>query len=276
MGPDYAKYDVTQLRQALGSIDSARFPARAEEIKVRLAALEHSAHVNPPVAPLGPDRSLDLPILQRVGTVMIAIGVIDICAMIYFVSNGQSYSSSFNIFGLIAGILLRRGGLRTASLVRWLACTMLPATALMGLGFLAMQPSDLTVTEVRLYPGTSFISTAFFIGYAVLLIWLFRELGRAPVLAARAAAGRPLRNMRIPFALGVIGSIAGAMLMVYLLGGARANRAETMAAAKLGAGYRYHTSSMNVITSNGDTAVTALVVAWNEKSVINVPVYWQE
>lgn len=56
MGPDYAKYDVTQLRQALGTIDSARFLARAEEIKVRLAALEHSAHVNPtaPAARLGP------------------------------------------------------------------------------------------------------------------------------------------------------------------------------------------------------------------------------
>lgn len=207
---------------------------------------------------------------------LIAIGVIDIGAMIYFVSNGQSYSSELNIGALIAGVLLWNGGLRTASFVRWVACATLPATALMGLGFLAMQPLDLTVTEVRLYPGTSFIATAFVIGYTVLLIWLFRELGRGPVLAARAAAGRPLRNMRIPFALGVIGSIAGAMLMVYLLGGARADRAEAMAAEKLGAGYRYHTNSMNVISSNGVTAVTASVVAWDAKSVINVPVYWRE
>lgn len=195
MGPDYANYDLTQLRQALGSIDFARFPERVAEIKTRMAALEQAEHL--PTVPAGsssPGRPLGLQILRRAGAVLIAICLIDIATTFYFILNGQSYSFKLNIGALIAGVLLWNGGLRTASLIRWVACAMLPATVLMGLGFLAMQPLDLTVTEVRLYPGASFIATAFVIGYTVLLIWLFRELGRAPVLAARCGRATVARH----------------------------------------------------------------------------------
>ncbi len=44
-------------------------------------------------------------ILKRVGLVLIAVGLCDIIFMIYCVSQGQSYSSSFNIFAVIAGVL---------------------------------------------------------------------------------------------------------------------------------------------------------------------------
>jgi uncharacterized protein YjeT (DUF2065 family) len=278
MNPDYTKYDAKQLQQVLRTIDATRFPDRVEEIKARLAALELSERMNPaaPAAPVRLDRSLDLPILRRVGTVLIVIGVIDIAAMIYFISNGQSYSSSLNIFALVAGIFIRRGGMRASSLVRWAACATLPAMAFMAIASYAMQPFDLTLTQLRLFPGASFASAALVIGYCALAIWVVRELGREPVLAARAAAGRPLRNMRIPFALGLVGVLVGAGLMMSLLGGKRADRAQAAAAEKLGADYRYHVNSMNIVSNNGATAVSASVVAWNANAVINVPVEWKE
>ena len=269
MGPDYVKYDAAQLQQALRTIDADRFPDRVEEIKARLVALAQAAQATRATpADALPDRSLDLPILQRAGKVLVAIGVIDIAAMIYFVVQGQSYSSSL--------ILLWRGGLRAASAVRWIGWSMVPAALVLPIVFLARQPWDLTITQVRLFPGSAFLSAALTIGYVALLLWLVRELGRGPVLAARVAAGRKLRDMRIPVALGVAGSAIAVVVIALLLSGDRAHRAETMAAAKLGAGYRYHVNSIAVATVGGVSATAAMVVAWNANAVLAVPVTWHD
>lgn len=275
--PDYASYDAVQLRQALRTIDTARFPERTEEINARLAALELAQQSAPPSsAGAAPDCPLALAILQRVGKVLVIIGIIDIAVMIYAVAHGGWYSSTLNIFALIAGIFLWRGGLRAASIVRWIAWASVPAALTLPIIARALQPLDLTLTELRLSPGAVLLSAALVIGYGGLLVWLIRELGSAPVLAARMAAGRPRRDMRIPFALGVAASLGGLWLMVHVLGGERAGRAQTMAAEKLGAGYRYHTSSMHVFSGSGGTAVNASVVAWNPASIITVQVQWRE
>ena len=62
-----------------------------------------------------------LPILKRVGKVLIIIGLVDIAVMIYCIANSISYSSSFNIFAVIAGVFLYRGSLRTAVITTWLS-----------------------------------------------------------------------------------------------------------------------------------------------------------
>lgn len=277
MSPDYASYDATQLQQALRSIDAARFPQRVEQIQARLAALAIAEQLQREApAAAAPDRSADLPILQRAGMVLMVVGVIDIAVMIYVVANGNAYSSSLNLFALIAGIFLWRGSLRAASVVRWLAWSTLPAMLLMTIATPGLQPWNLTLTELRLFPGTMLMAAALTIGQCALIAWLVRELGRGELLAARVAAGRPLRNMRIPFGLGVAGSLAGLFMIAHLLSGERADRAQLMAAAKLGAGYRYHVNSLNVMYGPNGAGVNASVVAWNATSVINVPVWWHE
>lgn len=47
-----------------------------------------------------------MPVLVRTGKVLITVGVIDIGVMIYCIANEISYSSSFNIFAVIAGFFL--------------------------------------------------------------------------------------------------------------------------------------------------------------------------
>ena len=56
-------------------------------------------------------------ILKRVGGVLLVVGLIDIGVMIYCAVNRISYSSSFNVFAVIAGIFLLRGSLGAASIV---------------------------------------------------------------------------------------------------------------------------------------------------------------
>ncbi len=66
-----------------------------------------------------------VPILKRIGTVLLAVGLLDIAVMVYCIVNRVSYSSSFNLIAVIAGIFLLRGSVRAASIVRWFAVFML-------------------------------------------------------------------------------------------------------------------------------------------------------
>ena len=126
------------------------------------------------------------PILKRVGAVLLAVGLIDIAVMIYCIANRISYSSSFNIFAVVAGIFLLRGSLRAASIVRWFSVFMLSGFVALLIAWPLMQPVGLTLTQIRLNPRTSIATFAFLAFVLGLLFWLARELGREPVLAARA------------------------------------------------------------------------------------------
>jgi hypothetical protein len=215
-------------------------------------------------------------ILKRTGAVLLAVGLVDIAVMVYCIINGISYSSSFNIFAVVAGIFLLRGSLRAASVVRWFAAFMLAGFSALLLAWPFFQPIDLTLTQIRVSP----LSTAASVGVTalviVLLFWLYRELGQSPVLQARAVAGRKARDMRVPAAAGV-GLVAMlGVLMALLLGGESASKAQAMAEQQLGSAYRYHVSSLNIAKNNRGTFVAGVVTAWNEKEIRNVPVKWEE
>jgi hypothetical protein len=216
------------------------------------------------------------PILKRVGAVLLAVGLIDIAVMIYCIANGVSYSSSFNIFAVVAGIFLLRGSLRAASIVRWFSVFMLSGFVALLIAWPLMQPVGLTLTQIRLNPGTSIATFAVLAFVLGLLFWLARELGREPVLAARASAGRKPRDMRIPAAAGVGMVIVMIIFMTLLLGGETADRAKSMAEQQVGPGYRFHVSALNIATNNQGTSVSGVVTAWNDNEIRTVPVHWVE
>ena len=217
-----------------------------------------------------------LPILKRAGAVLLVVGLIDVAVMIYCIINSVSYSSSFNIFAVAAGIFLLRGNLRAASIVRWIAVFMFSAFSGLLLVWPFMQPIDLTLTQARLSPLASAASLALMAFVLALLLWLYRELGRAPILEARVAAGRKVRDMRIPAAVGAGCVVAIAIFLTVLLGGETAAKAKALAQQQLGTGYNYHVSSLQIGSSSAGTNVAAVVTAWNEKEVRNVPITWRE
>ena len=216
------------------------------------------------------------PILKRVGAVLLAIGLIDIAVMIYCIANRISYASSFSIFAVVAGIFLLRGSLRAASIVRWFAVFMLSGFVALLIAWPLMQPVGLTLTQIRLNPGTSIATFAVLAFVLGLLFWLAKELGREPVMAARASAGRKPRDMRIPAAAGVGMVIVMIIFMTLLLGGETADRAKSMAEQQVGPGYRFHVSALNIATNNQGTSVSGVVTAWNDNEIRTVPVHWEE
>ena len=70
------------------------------------------------------------------GVILLVVGLLDIGIMIYCIVNKLAYSSSLNIFAVIAGILLIRGSVKTARNTRWFIAFLL--TGLFG--FLLLYP----------------------------------------------------------------------------------------------------------------------------------------
>lgn len=222
------------------------------------------------------DRLSHVRILKRVGSVLVAVGLIDIAIMVYCVANSIAYSSSFNIFAVVAGIFLMRGSLRAASIVHWFALFMLAGFLALSVAWPFMQPFDLTLTQLRLNPGSDIAAVAFIAFVVALLFWLTRELNLKPIQAARAAAGLKDRNIRIPIAGGIGLVVFMALFMGQLLGGETAARAKSVAKQQLGSGFSYHVSSLNITKNSQGTFVDGVVTAWNHKEIKEVPVQWEE
>ena len=78
-------------------------------------------------------------VLRRVGWTLIVLGTLDIVYMVYCIVDRVPYSSSLNIFAVIAGIFLVRGHLGAARLVA---------------GFLAFALSAMAIASIALLPWT--------------------------------------------------------------------------------------------------------------------------
>jgi len=215
-------------------------------------------------------------ILRRTGIVLIAVGAVDIAAMVYCMVNGISYSSSLNVFAVVAGVFLVRGSLAAASLLRWFSVFSLAVLCSLVLAWPVFQPFDLTLTQFRVSPAASALSALLFAGLIALFGWIQSQLGRPPVLEAILAAGRKVRSMKFPAAAGVALVVLLATGVPLMVSGESGDKAIAIARAQLGAGYKYHVSSLSVSSTSAGTSSSARVTAWNDREIRIVPVEWNE
>ena len=110
-------------------------------------------------------------ILKRAGFVLVAVGLIDIGWMVYCIVNRISYSSSLNLFAVIAGVLLIRGGLRTAGIVRWLALFAVSALVTVAVVLPFSQPIGLSLAETRFHTMSVVTSIVVMVALAAALYW---------------------------------------------------------------------------------------------------------
>jgi len=216
-------------------------------------------------------------ILKRVGVVLLIVGLIDIGVMIYCIMNDVSYSSSFNVFAVALGILLMRGSLRAASIVRFFGAFFLASIIALVAAWPFLQPLGLTLAELRhAAPLDIARYLAFALFVVALLFWTTLELSQEAVLAALRASGHSARALYMPSALGIGLVVAIGVGLVFLTGGETGTRAINLAAQRLGPSYSYHVSSLHVTKTNQGTSVFGIVTAWNDVDIRNVPVAWKE
>lgn len=214
-----------------------------------------------------------LKICKHVGWTLVVIGVIDIGIMIYCIVNEISYSSSLNIFAVVAGILLLRGSLVTARIVTWFSAFMFSGLLLGSvIVFPWMRPLDYWLLTFHKDPSGSLLSIV--VGAALLfwLFWVYRQLRSPAVMEARAAAGQRVGVPRSAFFAGSALAILMAVLLQLSLKGDSTEKAVRLATQQHGSQYKYFVSSINWAGHH----VSARLTAYNDKESKEVRIEWKE
>jgi len=207
---------------------------------------------------------------RKAGIVLLVIGILDIGAMIYCIANKISYSSSFNIFAVIAGMLLMKGSIKTARVVRWLSAFFVIAFVLMVVLFPATMPIQLLVTQVKLNPVGMIGLYAFLFIFIGVLAWVYKQLSSANALAALDEAGYNTGKPKsaLNAALGIL-ILIGTMIG-FMFNSESAEKARTLAKERYGENYEYHLTSLKMSGNHG----SAVVTAYNSEEIKNVKVKW--
>ena len=212
-------------------------------------------------------------VLHRVGWTLIVIGVLDVALMVYCIANNLGYSSSLNIFAVIAGVYLIRGHLGAVRVVTWFSAFYLSGF-LLALVFLFpwLRPLDYwRISFLRSPTGFLVSALASFVVLGV-IAWVYSQLRSPAVVRARETAGQPGRAPISAFLAGGVLVLVLAVASHVMLHGEAAQKALSLAAAQHGAQYRYFVSGMN--WSGGH--VRASLVAYNEQETKDIQVEWGE
>ena len=212
---------------------------------------------------------LDNP-FKKAGLVLLIVGILDIGVMIYCIMNQINYGSSFNIFAVIAGILLMKGGVKTSRVVRWFSAFL--AIAFIGFFILSplLIPIDLRMTQFKLNPIevlSSYASTIILIG---VLIWVYMQLSMPNALAKLEEAGYKIQRPKSALYTALVFIILGGASLGFILNSGPAKKAELLAQKQFGSNYKYHVANLSFANDHG----VAIVTAYNDNEIKNVQVQW--
>ena len=220
-------------------------------------------------------------IMKRVGLALIAIGTVDVFYMIYCIVHRIGYSSSFNIFAIIAGIFLYRGNLKSVRIVRWFSAFLSSAFIGMIVLFPFFMPIDLMTTYLKLYP-IAFVAYSFIaIALILFLILVYKSLNSEEILAAITQNNLDTkwlwRKPKYGFIFGGCLPILLVIIMTVSLFGETKEKATVEAEKISGPGYKYSVTSWNInSTFGGKTFYRANVTAYNDQEIKNVHVEWEK
>lgn len=213
-------------------------------------------------------------VLRSTGAVVAVAGVVQALLVMAHAPAG-TFHLQFANANILFGLLIACGGLRAVSAVRWLAWFCLMPAALLLLAGVVLQPLGLLVAQARFTPAAFMSELAVQLLSLVLLLFMLRQLGSAPLQAARAAQGRKVRDMRLPLVLGGVLAVAVAGLQAGAMRSADAQHAVRLAAAEMGPGYDYFASHIQ-FQFGADNRVLARVQLWNDRELREIPVQWRK
>lgn len=207
---------------------------------------------------------------KKAGIALLIIGIIDVGVMAYCIANKINYSSSFNIFAVIAGIFLIKGGVKTARAVRWFSAFLVVAFIGLLLVTPFTTPFGLLLTQLKLNALSIIGSFAFGLVLIAVLIWVHLQLSTQESLNLLAQAGYKTGKPKSAYIAGGVLLVLAVGLSAALLNGESAQKAKALAQEQLGPDFKYHVSSMS---TSGDSGI-ATVTAYTEKEIRSVQVKW--
>ena len=219
-------------------------------------------------------------VLRSPGWVLIALGIIDVGHMIYCIFNRMNYSSSFNIFAIVAGVFLLRGSLKAARFISQYAAFFIAVFAGVIVLVPFLIPPALLLVYARSAPVMAIVTLFLLLTISTLLIWIYIRLTSLAVREAMAAANidttsfwnKPATGFWLGGCLILFLSIAEPLLS----DGKTANEAKHRAAAKVSSDHDFYVSSIKISSGSGKKHVRAIVTAYNKTEFKNIEVEWDE
>lgn len=207
---------------------------------------------------------------KKVGVALLVIGVLDIILMIYCIINQIGYSSSFNIFAVIVGILLLKGSVKTARIARWLSVFFFIMFIGIIIGASLLMPFDLLKLQIKLNTWSAIVFFLFMTFFLYFLIWIYRQLSSPHALRLLAQAGYATDRPLSAYLSATFLFIFMIGMFIFLQGSESEKKAKELAQQQLGSGFQYYVSSISFSENSGQ----ANVVAYSDKEIRNVPVSW--
>ena len=208
--------------------------------------------------------------LKQAGFALIVIGSIDILVMIYCIANQINYSSSFNIFAVIAGVFLLKGNVKTIRLVRWFSAFFITGLIGMLIFCLFVIPSELIFTLLKTKPISIIITLLFFVLFIAVLMWIFKKLSSHQVLHSLQQAGYSSASHKYGVYLGVILVIVMGAIFSFIPYSESGQNAIALAEQRLGNDYKYYVQSIATYNDSGN----ATVLAYSSDEVKSIQVKW--
>ena len=215
------------------------------------------------------------PILKRCGIVLIVVGALDIAYMVWCIANDRSYSSSLNIFALVAGILLVRGSLKAARWVAMGASFLFAAGALAIVGLPFIYPIGYWFAVLRHRAGVA-VTIVIALALMSVLFWIRQQLLRSEVLKAEQDAGVRAPRVRLAAIIGAFLPVLLVAVLSMMLHGGTAKEAIRRARQELGGNYQFVVTSMQMNSTTTEKNVAAVVTAYNDTEVRSILVKWKE
>jgi hypothetical protein len=226
--------------------------------------------------------------LRQMGWILTGVGIADICYMIYSVisqiqhgSGAISYRSPFFIWPIVSGILLLQNRLTATRVISQLLAIAIGYTTILTLLTPFIQPLDLWLVSLKLYPQQILASLLWTLGGLVFYILVYLRITSTPIRNAMDEAQvnyvsfwrKPSNGLWVGacFALIVFLFIFG-----FLIKNPMAQKMKEKAAEQMGQGYKYFVSAMREHYGPGGHTVQGYVVAYNDKEIKNLPIEWTE
>ena len=215
-------------------------------------------------------------ILKRCGIIFLMVGLLDIGLLFYCIRHSIPVKSSLSMIGIIGGVYLLRGNLRTAAFMQW-GSVFLSTLLISWLLILPwLLPGSLVALAVRLNPLTVPVGLAFVFTLIGAFLWTARDLGSEPVAHARAEIGRKPIRVRFPLLFGALLPVIATGLFVALQSSAVGQRAVAEAREDQGPEYRYFLTGIHCTWNAEESWYLGKVTAWDDHEIVELQVSWRE
>jgi hypothetical protein len=206
--------------------------------------------------------------LQRAGLAIAGIGILDVGYCVVSLARGESYSSSLNVFAVVAGILVYRGSRITARFAVRVLSFLIGVLLTLPVLVPILTPPRLLWLQLRSGEDTGFGAFAVIPVLLAVAFWLRKELAAVPVYAH----GRfpPPLHRSAAAGVGVALSSGLVLLMAAAFLGPPGRRAVKEAELKVGPGYSFRVLHLAGNSARGG----ALVTAYSDTEIKNVEVEW--